>query len=413
MLVHRIYKTLNRYFIRRKIPYGIISVRYLLPFQSEAVRQHRQWMFSQFPKWPTALWLPLNLCLWLRWQCWYGPYFIYKAHQKNACRITKIDGVHPIIQWWQLYCLSLLHTIPPSFYYQYKLYQSHRRKQLWQYVYEHELPGYHHAQSLSLANNTIEKLQKQSAQLSNKPQMIQRFIKQGIPTTPVLKTLEQLSLSVLTTLKQNYPSAVFIKPVQANQSQSAFKLTQTKQCQCQIQVIGELAQTQSKIIENYCQRMSETGPWMVQLFLQNHPTIQALLASDEAVSLRYISQRTENGIQKLSSYLEIPYTKDDAVYYCPLSIDHQGKINSGDLSLTELNSNELLLPIIDAMRSITIPHWRELEQYAKQAHTSFTAIRAIAWDFVITPQGPVLLEGNVNWRVGPMRNQLRALIFTK
>lgn len=46
---------------------------------------------------------------------------------------------------------------------------------------------------------------------------------------------------------------------------------------------------------------------------------------------------------------------------------------------------------------IHVPRWHELADYTHQAHATFPDIRAIAWDWVITPAGPVLLEGNVGW----------------
>jgi len=407
VVIRRIYKTLDRYFIQRKIPYGLISIRYLLPFQPQEVRQHQRWMILNFPKWPTILWLPLNLCLWLRWQCWYGPYAIYKAHQHNAHHVADREGIHPATQAWQLFYLNLLYTIPPSAYYHYQLYQDKRRKQRWQYVYGHELPGYHYAQSLSLDNNTIEQLLSQTKQLNDKQGLIEQLIEQGIPTTPVLKTLEHLSLEVLMELTQQYQSPVFIKPVQANQSLSAFKLVKIEQ-QCQIQPIGKLPETQPDSIETYCQQMSATGPWMVQAYLQNHPEIQVPLSSDEAVSLRYISRRGERDIEQLSSYIEMPYIKEGMVYYYPLLIDHQGRIEKGEQLSDHFSNNVELVALLDTVSdSMVIPCWSELEQYAKQAHMPFSAIRAIAWDFVVTPQGPVLLEGNVNWRIGVVREQLR------
>jgi len=27
----------------------------------------------------------------------------------------------------------------------------------------------------------------------------------------------------------------------------------------------------------------------------------------------------------------------------------------------------------------------------------------VAWDFIVTDEGPVLLEGNINWRVSPVQ----------
>jgi len=46
-----------------------------------------------------------------------------------------------------------------------------------------------------------------------------------------------------------------------------------------------------------------------------------------------------------------------------------------------------------------IPDWPTVHDLAIAAHAAFPTIQAIAWDFVLTPIGPRLLEGNTNWGV--------------
>jgi len=53
---------------------------------------------------------------------------------------------------------------------------------------------------------------------------------------------------------------------------------------------------------------------------------------------------------------------------------------------------ELQLP-----QPFDLPHWPALVWASHQAQTEFPDLWAIAWDWVITPSGPVLLEGNTGW----------------
>ena len=45
----------------------------------------------------------------------------------------------------------------------------------------------------------------------------------------------------------------------------------------------------------------------------------------------------------------------------------------------------------------TIPYWKEIRKSAIDAHHCFPDVYAIAWDYVITPDGPYMLEGNTGW----------------
>ena len=45
----------------------------------------------------------------------------------------------------------------------------------------------------------------------------------------------------------------------------------------------------------------------------------------------------------------------------------------------------------------TIPYWQDLINYTHLAHQQFPDLATLAWDWVITPTGPVLLESNTGW----------------
>lgn len=47
-----------------------------------------------------------------------------------------------------------------------------------------------------------------------------------------------------------------------------------------------------------------------------------------------------------------------------------------------------------------LPYWEETVQLVCSAHKQFYDIRSIGWDVVLTPDGPVLLEGNDDWEIG-------------
>lgn len=49
-----------------------------------------------------------------------------------------------------------------------------------------------------------------------------------------------------------------------------------------------------------------------------------------------------------------------------------------------------------------LPYWDETKELVKNAHKQFYELESIGWDVVITPDGPILLEGNDDWEIsGP------------
>lgn len=44
-----------------------------------------------------------------------------------------------------------------------------------------------------------------------------------------------------------------------------------------------------------------------------------------------------------------------------------------------------------------LPYWNEVKDLVEKAHKQFYYIESIGWDVAITPNGPILIEGNDNW----------------
>jgi hypothetical protein len=57
-----------------------------------------------------------------------------------------------------------------------------------------------------------------------------------------------------------------------------------------------------------------------------------------------------------------------------------------------------------------VPYWEQVAAFSLNAHRELPKVWAIAWDWVITPDGPVLLEGNGGW--GLEQAQLQGIDLT-
>lgn len=79
------------------------------------------------------------------------------------------------------------------------------------------------------------------------------------------------------------------------------------------------------------------------------------------------------------------------------------------------------LGFISHTHELLTPFGSDIEGLIENLHISFLSIGSIAWDLAITPEGPVVIEGNGGWRVlhmqrllkKPMLNERFIALYTK
>ncbi len=50
-----------------------------------------------------------------------------------------------------------------------------------------------------------------------------------------------------------------------------------------------------------------------------------------------------------------------------------------------------------AFEDFRIPYWHDIKDLVIKAQETFSELRAIGWDIAVTPKGPVIIEGNLEW----------------
>lgn len=56
-----------------------------------------------------------------------------------------------------------------------------------------------------------------------------------------------------------------------------------------------------------------------------------------------------------------------------------------------------------------LPYWDEVVNLVKNAHKCIMGLQSIGWDVAITPNGPVLIEGNDNWEIANPQDAIGGL----
>jgi len=165
-------------------------------------------------------------------------------------------------------------------------------------------------------------------------------------------------------------------------------------------------------LENDLQRQSQNRTVILQPLVENHPNIQKL-TGETLVSLRIITMRNPGadpqyliGLISLPLGSEIGSNAGFAVLRAPIN-QQTGRLGAA------YNQRE----IADIMRAIrvhpvtgrqiegfTLPCWKRVIGLTEKAHRTLPTIALVGWDVALSPNGPLIIEGNV--RPGPLSPQV-------
>lgn len=395
MSVKRLFAFADRYFLRRALPHGIINWQYLLPNPPPKVRIHRHlWLQGRPPRIPFALFFLIEFVLWMRWVTFAGWRRSWRAVQRRGGAITEREGISKALQLKHVLFMSLCTCIPPSEIYAFGLYRYRTKQELWDYVYTHELPAFH-----LWRNARPGESRESSSLLQDKFRLTNMLVAHGVPMAPVLGVIPRGAEFDPAPYLQNAPR-LFCKPCHGSGSRDAFVIEcRGEETRAAIFAIksGMKAQPSS---HDCLQKAMARDDFLVQPFMGNHPFLAALCPTKDAVTLRLITEiHPLHGISCYCATLEIPnYSDGDGYFHIILPIE----LSSGLV----MRFPEQRLPAAaqsrhDALHArmgrSAVPYWEEMKKSAIIAHQCFTDVNAIAWDYVITADGPYMLEGNSGW----------------
>jgi len=149
--------------------------------------------------------------------------------------------------------------------------------------------------------------------------------------------------------------------------------------------------------------------FVIQERLRNHSDLGRLSGAENLQTVRIVSWVRDNG-HVLLPYAALRVIASDSL------IDNYDNARTGNLmAFAEISSGELEaavgptspggLPSIHQVHPRTslsivgfrLPFWNELCDLVRRAAAAFVPLRTIGWDVAITPNGPVLVEGNTYW----------------
>jgi hypothetical protein len=274
------------------------------------------------------------------------------------------------------------------------------------YVFDQEIQAYHAWRNKDLGFN-----QASHQLLQDKARFAECVAAQGISVVPNLARVPKFEPD-LAPLRESLHCAghVFCKMNSGNQGRGAFAAWQVTQGWAGRSYSGA-ALSDTGAVENAWRQLLLLDDALIQPCLANHPELAPLAGLDELITVRFISQWQDDGagLACLSAILEVPagLSKKGQIFYANLPIlAETGELRPAtQASLTPDGAVRAALERVAYLAGLqpALPGWGELVSASYRAHALFTDVRAIAWDWAITPDGPVLLEGNSGWGLGNLQ----------
>jgi hypothetical protein len=106
------------------VPFAVLSWRYLLPNQHPMVTLHKQAFLQALPRYSRPVWCLIALYGYTAWFLFFAWKHILVAFRREREYLYREHNVAPLKHLSALLKLTLLHTIPPSYYYRHQLFKS-------------------------------------------------------------------------------------------------------------------------------------------------------------------------------------------------------------------------------------------------------------------------------------------------
>jgi len=385
--IHKRWQQIKTLILLRPVPHTIMSWRFLLPGQSNAVKLHRKVFLHAWPTLPRIGWALIALYSTITWLCFFSWRQIYRSYRTHGKKLKEQFNISQTRQVLDLLNMTFLHSIPPNNYYLYSLFNQPREKWL-DYVYPFQLSQWHSAMS---AKSSAESQHL----LTSKHDFAHAMEKAGLPA---VRTIEFIKNGSAVKHEQIFTEhSLFLKPNTGNQRKGCFELHYLpEKIQYELHT-PDIVTGKTNILEFLNQRFKGED-YIVQPLLENHPQIASLCHTNDLVTLRLVTGMIQTQPALIFALLEIPVTeKPGYVWHLPIN-PQTGVINHGMNTLFQEKKRQL---IEEGLEGKTIPLWEEMRHIVLTAHQNIQDVPTIGWDIVCSSNGLKLLEGNTGWAIAP------------
>jgi hypothetical protein len=159
--------------------------------------------------------------------------------------------------------------------------------------------------------------------------------------------------------------------------------------------------------EELLESLAETSrehPYILQERYSNHPAIAALspgaLCTFRVVTCRLPDGRCEDIVAIFKMPTRNNFADNFAVGGLAISVDRKnGLLGSAITKDIDAERTDIHPDTGQKITGFPIPQWEQVIPLCLRAHAAFSDFAYVGWDVAVTTDGPVLVEGNLEWGV--------------
>lgn len=385
--------------LKRPIPHGLFGLAILLDRRDTRTKFHLNSLLSCRDRWPLAIWVPVQCFLALRWRLFHAARETDRAVSLYGAAIEGSENISLLKQRNIVLNLSKRFCIPPKEVYNFRIYR--RPESALDYVFFTENGGVHRMKN---GNHRGQ----DHIDIQDKAFFAERAFRIGLPCVPTLARMPRGQSADATLLTGLNGQGVFVKSRSGHNGFGAFSL-QIDDETIRGRMLDGRAIESAEAAQAALRNLLTFDDVLVQPLLASHPLLRRAASSDDAVVLRITTQRVKDlaeGADILAAFLRIPMVvRSESGSGTRLDVIGRIDPTNGELSRNP-NSILGLLPQTSLLedwafgrlpKNPKIPFWDEIRRQSLCGQRDFAELWAIGWDWVVTRDEPVLLEGNVYW----------------
>jgi len=312
-----------------------------------------------------------------------------RATLHYGARVRETVGKGLGRQFIEQVSLGLGEGVPPRSYYLFALFEEKNRQRASEFVHYHE-NNYLSAPFVSAEDRHI---------LDDKVRFHEFCRDLALPTPPTLACFQAGQEETVGNLP---PVDVIVKPL-GGFAGGRIELWERDENGAYAGPKGSLPDGGALL--DYVQVLSRDQPFLVQPRVHNHPALRVLSTGGLCTARLVTTRAPDEPSQLAAAMLRMPVggsvVDNFSAGGIACTIDTQTGVLAGSAVMwAPLSLRHDTHPDTDhRIEGVSLPDWDAAVQICLRAHNELTTCPGIGWDVGFTPQGPILLEGNLPFGV--------------